>query len=364
MNRHQKYLYLELMRILACFFVIFNHTGNNGFFLFSQRPWGGLQFWIYMFVSIFCKFSVPVFFAISGALLLSKNEEPLKALWCRRIARIAGSLLAFSLIYYIAEIFLGRQTWNLSKFFSQLYDSNWNFSFWYLYAYLQMLITLPLLRALARNLENQYFYYGFAVALFFYAVLPTVQFLLWQDRHSLNGNLRPGWLTANTVMYPLMGYFLHNKVCSIEKKGRLISLMWIFNVLTIALCCIMTYKKAKLTGECSEGVSQTFHNTFVMVNTAAIFLSSKYLAVTYEDKLSQWFKKAVFAVGKGTFGIYLWHVLVLRLLTRFKIWELFRDKLDLNYMISAFLVCLCVMVAGYGLTWPMQKIPLIRKLVS
>ena len=72
----------------------------------------------------------------------------------------------------------------------------------------------------------------------------------------------------------------------------------------------------------------------------------------------------VFAVGKGTFGIYLWHVLVLRLLTRFKIWELFRDKLDLNYMISAFLVCLCVMVAGYGLTWPMQKIPLIRKLVS
>ncbi len=115
--------------------------------------------------------------------------------------------------------------------------------------------------------------------------------------------------------------------------------MWVFNVLTIALCCIMTYKKARLTGECSEGVSQTFHNTFVMINAATIFLSSKYLAVTYEGKLSQWFKKAVFAVGKGTFGIYLWHILVLRLLTRFKIWELFRDKLDLNYMISGLPVC-------------------------
>ena len=37
-ERDKKYLYIEIMRIVAVFFVIFNHTGNKGFFLFSQVP--------------------------------------------------------------------------------------------------------------------------------------------------------------------------------------------------------------------------------------------------------------------------------------------------------------------------------------
>ena len=42
-------VYLEAARILAAFFVIFNHTGASGFFLFAQRPWGSAAFWVYLF---------------------------------------------------------------------------------------------------------------------------------------------------------------------------------------------------------------------------------------------------------------------------------------------------------------------------
>ena len=44
MKGKRKNLYFEMMRILACFFVIFNHTGERGYFLFSQRPLGGRSF--------------------------------------------------------------------------------------------------------------------------------------------------------------------------------------------------------------------------------------------------------------------------------------------------------------------------------
>lgn len=60
-QKNKKYTYIEIMRIIAIFFVIFNHTGNKGFFLFSQHQAGGMQFWIYLLVSVFCKFSVPLF---------------------------------------------------------------------------------------------------------------------------------------------------------------------------------------------------------------------------------------------------------------------------------------------------------------
>ena len=66
-----KRLDIELMRIVATFFVIFNHTGDKGFFLFSLYDAHSIQYWIYLFISVFCKFSVPLFFMIAGSLLLN-----------------------------------------------------------------------------------------------------------------------------------------------------------------------------------------------------------------------------------------------------------------------------------------------------
>ena len=63
--KEQKQLDMELMRILAAFFVIFNHTRGNGFQLFSQYDPNSPQFWVYLFPTVFCKFSYPSFFVLS-----------------------------------------------------------------------------------------------------------------------------------------------------------------------------------------------------------------------------------------------------------------------------------------------------------
>lgn len=100
--KKRNYLHIEIMRIVAVYFVIFNHTGKDGFLLFSTMPAAGAGFWACLFLSVFCKFAVPMFLGISGALLLSGPDEPLRAIWNRRIRRIAVTLLAYSLLYYIA----------------------------------------------------------------------------------------------------------------------------------------------------------------------------------------------------------------------------------------------------------------------
>ena len=68
-------LHIELIRIIAAYFVIFDHTGKRGFFVFSVYERGSLQYWVYMILSIFCKILVPLFFMIAGALLLKKVIE-------------------------------------------------------------------------------------------------------------------------------------------------------------------------------------------------------------------------------------------------------------------------------------------------
>ena len=95
-NMDNKRLDIELIRIIAVFFVIFNHTGTMGYFLFASYEPRSIQYWIYLFISVFCKISVPLFFMITGALMLNRKEESLRYLWKHRVLHICCILIIWS----------------------------------------------------------------------------------------------------------------------------------------------------------------------------------------------------------------------------------------------------------------------------
>lgn len=101
LSKNNRKIYMDVLRIVAAFFVIFNHTGDKGFFLFSVTD-NPFEYWLYLFLSILCKIAVPLFFMISGALLLSKNE-PLYKLYYKRVLKYIVIILVFSffLVYCI-----------------------------------------------------------------------------------------------------------------------------------------------------------------------------------------------------------------------------------------------------------------------
>lgn len=160
------------MRIFATFFVIFNHTGNKGFFLFSMYNKHSLPFWIYLTLSIFCKFSVPIFFMITGSLMLNREPEPLSRLYRQRVLKILLVLVFWSFFYYLF-LYGGIHDCSLKKFLTQLYDSNWNPTYWYLYAYIPLLLSLPLLQKFAKSLSNKDYMYIYILFTFFNMALPV-----------------------------------------------------------------------------------------------------------------------------------------------------------------------------------------------
>ena len=358
-----KYTDIELMRILATFFVIFNHTGENGFFLFSLYDSRTVPFWIYLPISIFCKFSVPLFFMITGALMLCREPESLSKLWKHRICKIAGLLLFWSFLYYIWEILLGRQSFNLAYFFQQLLESNWNFSYWYLYAYIALLFSLPLLQRFAKSLSDKDYFYLISLFFVFSAIIPVIQYCLWHGEHALNSNLSLGWICSNIFFYPMLGYFLQIRRDSSYQR-REVLILWLINICTIFLSAYMNYFKAKVTGICDEDHSQTFFASFVAINSTAIFVSCKFMANKLEKY--KYMTNFIHSIGGCTFGIYLLHVFYMRIITRIcnSMASSPRDFLHLNYMLSAFLYCIVVFICSYISTYIMKKIPLINKLVS
>ena len=119
MKNRQKKLYIEFIRICACFCVIFTHTMERGYFLFASYPENSVQYWLYMMFSVFCKAAVPMFFAISGALLISK-EESLKDLYKNRVLKMVFILVFFSFLYYLRSILDNIGSFSLGCFIKDL----------------------------------------------------------------------------------------------------------------------------------------------------------------------------------------------------------------------------------------------------
>ena len=129
---------LELMRIIAIFFVVFIHTGDSGYFLFSTFEVGSFWYWFYMPISIFSKFAVPIFFMISGAVLL-KKEESITTILKKRVLRIGIDILAVNLIYYVFDLINGNIPFlgfsNLIDFGMLLLSGKIRPFIWFLYSY-------------------------------------------------------------------------------------------------------------------------------------------------------------------------------------------------------------------------------------
>lgn len=357
-NQKPKLLYLEAMRILAIFFVIFNHTGNNGYFLFSQRPVGSIQFWFYLVLSVFCKFSVALFFAISGALILGKDES-ISVLWKKRILKMIVILIIISLIYYLDTIIEHSLKFDLKYFIVQLYSSILKEHLWYIYAYIAYLISLPFLRAIVKSLEVKYYYYMMVIVIFFNSLLPSIEYLLFNGAYKLSNNFsgKISWIATSIIFYPCIGYFLQNKLDFEKINKKIILLLWIVNAGGILLSCYLTYKMYLNTGT----YPQTFHNTFVPLNCITIFITVKYLFTRIT--LPKFAERIFLSLGKCTFGIYLIHLLILRKPFMTNI----LDKLlsfGLNNMIAILIVCLLTTLICYLITAILLKIPILKKLVG
>ena len=132
--------YIEYLRVFAAFLVIFNHTQSNGYFLFSLYPSNSFQFWIYMFISIFCRASVPLFFMISGVLMLDKDYDNKTIIL--KIIKYFFILFCISLFYYIDELIANNGEIDILEFWRYLYSSQIKYHLWYIYIYIYHICSL------------------------------------------------------------------------------------------------------------------------------------------------------------------------------------------------------------------------------
>lgn len=166
--KKEKMAYLEMLRVIALFCVLINHTVNGELF---WQELGGKKWFVLLVEFLFCRINVPLFLMISGVLLLGRVDTYEKCL--RRAFRILVDIVIFSLLYYIWQCHGTGMEVSMAEFRARVLREEITTPLWYLYMYLGILILLPLLQRMAARMEKRDYQYLIVLAIVACGSLPV-----------------------------------------------------------------------------------------------------------------------------------------------------------------------------------------------
>lgn len=343
-------IHMDILRIFAIVLVIYNHTNEKGYYLFSitENP---VTYPFYMALSVLCAVAVPLFFMISGALLLGK-EETLKTLFKKRVVRIALVILLFSFIQYVYKAVWVDWKFSLGDFFKRIISSPIIIPYWYLYAYLAYVIMLPFLRSIVKSLKAENYIYLFILYIIVSGLGPIFQFFLGID----NINLAVPMLET-TIFFPLAGYYFENLLTDKYYCKRTIILGVVLSIVSVIVLCLLTWYRGLLIGEISEWGNGIFITGLAVIPTFTIYVTIKWVCGLINFNVKT--EKILVTLSSLTFGIYLLE-------------ERFREgmvNIDITlapvigWMPACFVWILFVFICSGAVTFCLKKIPGIKRIL-
>lgn len=344
----KRVLYLDFLRAVAPIFVVFIHTAVT---LGGQTPR------IHV-IQEFGRWAVPIFFMISGSLLLNpKKEFSIGTFYRKNVKRLVIALVVWLVLYSCFFTFTGDYEGMRTYYLGFNFFSGCSYHLWFLIAMIGVYILMPLLRPICR--ERKLLGYAVIAGIIACFALPFLDTIIRMlafvtDNPFLTGYVNGGMLfgklgsevlaTFSLVLYFLLGYFLATEeftkkmrwfIYGLGVVGGIVSLLWI-------------YVGEKIMG---IPIASSYYSLSVLCFSGALFLAARY---GFEKV-----KKLPWIVGfmaKNSFGVYLCHLAIVIIFTEKIGW--FNDS---AMMIIA--ASLAVYLISLIISWLLSKIPLVRKIV-
>ena len=354
-EHNKNYVYLDVMRVVAIIAVLAIHTDAGSLYL--KMPFGSFSYFICMFISMFISFSPVIFFMISGALLLGKKET-IGDLWKKRILKMLIVLTLISLAYLFFDMLYDMDKAAPESFLGRLYSEPRIAPLWYLYAYLAFLITLPFLRGIASVIDEKTGLYFFILVAALKYVIPSVEKLFGGVYH-MEGDLRWDWVMNTVVVFPVLGYWLHEKA-DISRLKKMIILPVITDIAALLFYTYLAYQKDLEQG--IAVVNDPFRGKVNLIHAVCIFIL---IRVISERIKSEKVKKAWKVSGESVFGIYLIHGIFLdRISILGRLHDMFFEQFSgIALLIPSVIWIAAVFALSFVCVRIAKKIPLLNKLI-
>ena len=298
-----RHRYLDWLRVISAFAVVAVHVLTH---YLSGFPLKGTEWTVTMIVKHATHFCIPVFFMITGALLIkhpgcTTYGEYLK----KRFARIFLPFLIWSFVHWtVINVLVKGKPFSVPEFIKLFLCNGISSQYWYVYATLALYLFLPFIGILFAHLSEKQQKVLITVMVVVNVILPYINELLKYFTNWKITNYNMSSLGAY-LSYALTGYALHKMELPRKKTRMLIYLggavSWVVMNILVWIC-----SKEKYTGLFSE---TQFAPSFIM--GIAVFIAFKAVCAKKEGPGPS---RIVSILSTESYSAYLTHMLCLRLL--------------------------------------------------
>jgi surface polysaccharide O-acyltransferase-like enzyme len=347
----KRLIYADVIRVYALFLVIFSHVFAS--YCQNLDEYGRGTWWMANIMDTLIRPCVPLFFMISGLLLLDPSKsEPLSLFFKKRVKKILIPFVAWSILYalWFAYWYGTRFRWETT--FRTMLQEPISYHLWFIYELAGLYLVTPILRNFvktAQKIEKFYF-----VGLWVFSVCVP---LLLQRFFGINFG---GWLVVATgyVGYFLLGQFLKEVHLNDETKRPVFLSM----IMLYLFGAAATYHLSIMNMGHLDAIFYEYRSPNVIAVSVLTFLWMK--SLPYEKFFDRfgWLRPVIHHLSVLSFGIYLMHMMVYEGLAN-GLFGFTLDEKTFNPPAGVLLTTFVVLLIGGAITAVLQKIPVAKEIV-
>ncbi len=279
------------IRILACFAIGILHTLFACFVYYGDTLTDG-NIGLIQIIENHLMWALPLFLMITGALLLNPEKEIDKGKIIKYLSRIIAALIFFTFVFQAYEYLFEEEQGVLFEGLKKLVTGTGWAHMWYLYLMIGIYLMIPIYRMISRQAGSGELLYFIALLVIFISVLPLGKYF----------DFNVGFYIPTTLIYPaylFIGYYF----CNHPMKRSLAVILF---VLSTVLIFAVTYFRFTNTQDMhTADLTLGYDSLLVVLQSTAVFCILTGIKRTPG--------KIILAIDKCTFGIYIIHMIFIRL---------------------------------------------------
>lgn len=362
-NNKSRILYLDQLRALAIVTIIFVHVSN----LWLASPVGSFNWDVQYFFKVIGYTGLPLFFMLSGALLLNRNYE-IREFFNRRFSRVLYPFIFWMVIFIIVAV-ITQNKYHLFSSFALAVPyliKSFTLNYWFIWMILGIYLAMPIINDFVKNRGLKGIEY-YLLLLVITSVLITISKFL---HYSLNYFNLALFFFAGPLGFVMLGYYLRYKKFKYSARTLMLFGLIIF-LSTIALKTFLiwngwfhqsTYKYFAL-----ETKSFLYMDILTILQPIGIFMFFKYLNEAQSGlipKISSFLEggiieKLTISLSKSSYGIFLFHVILIDIIGIVAV-----NLLQRNALKWIPILILVVVLISWTTMVILNRIPYIRKVTG
>lgn len=328
--------YLDVLKTIAIIGVVVIHSAAP---LVDNYSVGSYDWWTGNIYDSIFRTCVPLFFMVSGALLLNRDTISLKDFYLKKTLPLILAFVFWSTVYFIQRNIPYSESFTLNNYIKSMISGNIFGRLWFLYTIIGLYLVTPFIKTFVKNASEKELkaYLGL-----WFASTVGIGFLkhFYKLEVALDLSLVYGY-----VGYFILGYYFSKRNFKLNIKKSLLALA-VLNIITI----IGTYG---LSIENSENNLYFYGNLSpnIILVTVLLFLVIKHSVNGQSSNLLK-------EISTNSLGIYLIHTFVMNYLRNVEV-----DEQLFNPVMGVPILVVLTFSVSLLISMLIRKIPVLRNVL-